>query len=178
MSIWRVPLCGKGFMNWLLKWLWLNREGEYTVFTASFIVYFRRMFPTLQLVIKGMNPEAKYSVMVDFNCVDNQRYRYSFHQSQWVVAGPGKFILLRLQLRLCVLQNIKLKNSYVFYSDWLYLNLKQFMYVFTHFQATPSFLVVFMSIQKARLPDLIGWSRSLDLTDWSWQTINWIRMAM
>ncbi|CAD5220809.1 unnamed protein product [Bursaphelenchus xylophilus] len=49
----------------------------------------RRMFPTLQLTVTGLNPEAKYSVMVDFNCIDNMRYRYSFHQSKWIIAGPG-----------------------------------------------------------------------------------------
>jgi hypothetical protein len=47
------------------------------------------MFPTLQFNATGMNPNAYYSVMVDFGCVDRKRYRYSFHQSKWVVAGPG-----------------------------------------------------------------------------------------
>ncbi|KAI6188482.1 hypothetical protein M3Y98_00359800 [Aphelenchoides besseyi] len=49
----------------------------------------RRMFPTLQFTASGMNPNYRYSIMVDFNCIDQKRYRYSFHQSKWVVAGPG-----------------------------------------------------------------------------------------
>uniref|UniRef100_A0A7E5A1E6 T-box domain-containing protein n=1 Tax=Panagrellus redivivus TaxID=6233 RepID=A0A7E5A1E6_PANRE len=49
----------------------------------------RRMFPTLQVSASGLNPGASYSFMVDFSCVDNKRYRYSFHQSKWIIAGPG-----------------------------------------------------------------------------------------
>lgn len=47
------------------------------------------MFPTLQITVKGLLPTASYSFMVDFACIDNKRYRYSFHQSKWMVAGPG-----------------------------------------------------------------------------------------
>ncbi|KAI1713416.1 t-box domain-containing protein [Ditylenchus destructor] len=50
----------------------------------------RRMFPPLQVSVSGLDPTAKYSIMADFICVDNKRYRYSFHQSKWVVAGPGE----------------------------------------------------------------------------------------
>ncbi|EJW70523.1 hypothetical protein WUBG_18569 [Wuchereria bancrofti] len=28
--------------------------------------------------------------MVDLTCIDNKRYRYAFHQSKWIVAGPGE----------------------------------------------------------------------------------------
>uniref|UniRef100_A0AC34Q5M6 T-box domain-containing protein n=1 Tax=Panagrolaimus sp. JU765 TaxID=591449 RepID=A0AC34Q5M6_9BILA len=49
----------------------------------------RRMFPTIQLTSAGLDPSSTYSFMVDFNCVDKKRYRYSFHQSKWIVAGPG-----------------------------------------------------------------------------------------
>uniref|UniRef100_A0A915CTM2 T-box domain-containing protein n=1 Tax=Ditylenchus dipsaci TaxID=166011 RepID=A0A915CTM2_9BILA len=48
------------------------------------------MFPPLQISISGLDPTLKYSLMVDFVCVDNKRYRYSFHQSKWVIAGPGE----------------------------------------------------------------------------------------
>lgn len=47
------------------------------------------MFPTIQLTSAGLDPSSTYSFMVDFNCVDKKRYRYSFHQSKWIVAGPG-----------------------------------------------------------------------------------------
>ncbi|VDK82603.1 unnamed protein product [Litomosoides sigmodontis] len=50
----------------------------------------RRMFPTLQMSVSGLEPSARYSLMVDLSCIDNKRYRYSFHQSKWIVAGPGE----------------------------------------------------------------------------------------
>jgi len=49
----------------------------------------RRMFPTIQVSVRGMDPQTLYSMAVDFEAVDCKRYRYSFHQSCWVVAGPG-----------------------------------------------------------------------------------------
>lgn len=47
------------------------------------------MFPTLQFSVSGLREDTSYSFMVDFSCIDHKRYRYSFHQSKWVVAGPG-----------------------------------------------------------------------------------------
>uniref|UniRef100_A0A914W6Y2 T-box domain-containing protein n=1 Tax=Plectus sambesii TaxID=2011161 RepID=A0A914W6Y2_9BILA len=49
----------------------------------------RRMFPTLQVVARGLDPHANYSFLVDFSPVDEKRYRYSFHQSRWMITGPG-----------------------------------------------------------------------------------------
>ena len=51
------------------------------------------MFPTLQVTLSGLESALSYSLMVDFNSVDKKRYRYSFHQSKWVIAGPGKRFL-------------------------------------------------------------------------------------
>ncbi|VDD90245.1 unnamed protein product [Enterobius vermicularis] len=48
------------------------------------------MFPTLQVSLTGLDPSLKYSLMVDLTCIDNKRYRYAFHQSKWIVAGPGE----------------------------------------------------------------------------------------
>ncbi|KAL4003708.1 T-box family protein [Acanthocheilonema viteae] len=50
----------------------------------------RRMFPTLQVTVSGLEPSVRYSLMVDLTCIDNKRYRYAFHQSKWIVAGPGE----------------------------------------------------------------------------------------
>lgn len=47
------------------------------------------MFPTLQVTVSGLEPSVRYSLMVDLTCIDNKRYRYAFHQSKWIVAGPG-----------------------------------------------------------------------------------------
>ncbi|VDO82976.1 unnamed protein product [Onchocerca flexuosa] len=59
------------------------------------------MFPTLQVAVSGLEPATRYSLMVDLTCIDNKRYRYAFHQSKWIVAGPGKLpYLLNLILKL------------------------------------------------------------------------------
>uniref|UniRef100_A0A1I7XCL8 T-box domain-containing protein n=1 Tax=Heterorhabditis bacteriophora TaxID=37862 RepID=A0A1I7XCL8_HETBA len=50
----------------------------------------RRMFPTLSVSLSGLDANAFYSLMVDLECVDNKRYRYSFHQSKWTATGPGE----------------------------------------------------------------------------------------
>lgn len=41
----------------------------------------RRMFPTFQVRITGLDPQAMYIMMMDFIPVDDKRYRYSFHRS-------------------------------------------------------------------------------------------------
>ncbi|XP_051535349.1 T-box transcription factor TBX1 [Myxocyprinus asiaticus] len=49
----------------------------------------RRMFPTFQVHISGMDPAAEYVLLMDFIPVDDKRYRYAFHSSSWLVAGRG-----------------------------------------------------------------------------------------
>lgn len=69
----------------------------------------RRMFPTFQVRIAGLDPLAMYIMMMDFVPVDDKRYRYSFHKyytnqsvmveyssnqsilhsSSWIVAGKA-----------------------------------------------------------------------------------------
>ncbi|KAK6025527.1 T-box [Ostertagia ostertagi] len=48
------------------------------------------MFPVLSISITGLDSDANYSLMVDMECVDSKRYRYSFHQSKWTATGPGE----------------------------------------------------------------------------------------
>ncbi|KJH44968.1 T-box [Dictyocaulus viviparus] len=48
----------------------------------------RRMFPVLSISITGLETNVHYSLLVDMECVDSQRYRYSFHQSKWTATGP------------------------------------------------------------------------------------------
>ncbi|OUC45781.1 T-box [Trichinella nativa] len=38
---------------------------------------------------KGMDPKRLYNVMVDFVPLERKRYRYSYHRSSWIVAGPS-----------------------------------------------------------------------------------------
>lgn len=40
----------------------------------------RRMFPTFQVRIAGLDPQATYIMMMDFVPVDDKRYRYAFHK--------------------------------------------------------------------------------------------------
>lgn len=40
----------------------------------------RRMFPTFQVRINGLDPQSMYIMMMDFVPVDDKRYRYSFHR--------------------------------------------------------------------------------------------------
>ncbi|KAH8320152.1 hypothetical protein KR074_003740 [Drosophila pseudoananassae] len=49
----------------------------------------RRMFPTFQVRIGGLDPHASYICMMDFVPMDDKRYRYAFHNSCWVVAGKA-----------------------------------------------------------------------------------------
>ncbi|KAL4223659.1 T-box transcription factor [Mactra antiquata] len=49
----------------------------------------RRMFPTFQVRLYGLDINADYMVMMDFVPCDDKRYRYSFHSSSWVVAGKA-----------------------------------------------------------------------------------------
>ncbi|XP_070507621.1 T-box transcription factor TBX10 isoform X2 [Chironomus tepperi] len=49
----------------------------------------RRMFPTFQVRVVGLDPQISYMMMMDFVPVDDKRYRYAFHTSSWVVAGKA-----------------------------------------------------------------------------------------
>ena len=49
----------------------------------------RRMFPALRVKITGLDPAKKYSVVLDIVPVDENRYRYVYHSSKWMVAGTG-----------------------------------------------------------------------------------------
>lgn len=53
------------------------------------VCFDRRMFPTFQVRLYGLDPMAEYMLMMDFIPVDDKRYRYSFHSSSWVVAGKA-----------------------------------------------------------------------------------------
>lgn len=67
----------------------------------------RRMFPTFQVRICGLDRHAEYMLMMDFIPLDDKRYRYAFHRyflnlrlfhkklkinhfsSSWIVAGKA-----------------------------------------------------------------------------------------
>ncbi|NWY52943.1 TBX10 factor, partial [Chionis minor] len=47
----------------------------------------RRMFPTFQVKLSGLDPLADYVLLMDFVPLDDKRYRYAFHSSSWLAAG-------------------------------------------------------------------------------------------
>ncbi|XP_067119094.1 T-box transcription factor TBX10-like [Centruroides vittatus] len=70
-----------------MKTLWdeFNELGTEMIVTKAG----RRMFPTFQVKLYGMDPLADYILMMDFVPVDDKRYRYAFHSSSWIVAGKA-----------------------------------------------------------------------------------------
>jgi len=65
----------------------------------------RRMFPTFQARLYGLDPLADYMLMMDFVPVDDKRYRYSFHR--WV----SVFHSIPIEQEAC--------NFWVNYSLWI-----------------------------------------------------------
>ncbi|XP_053130208.1 T-box transcription factor TBX22 [Hemicordylus capensis] len=47
----------------------------------------RRMFPSVRVKVKGLDPLKQYYIAIDVVPVDSKRYRYVYHSSQWMVAG-------------------------------------------------------------------------------------------
>lgn len=60
------------------KALWekFHEQGTEMIVTKSG----RRMFPTFQIRVTDLDPQAMYIMMMDFIPVDDKRYRYSFHR--------------------------------------------------------------------------------------------------
>ncbi|XP_012520927.1 PREDICTED: T-box transcription factor TBX10 [Propithecus coquereli] len=70
-----------------MKPLWeeFNQLGTEMIVTKAG----RRMFPTFQVKIVGMDSLADYALLMDFIPLDDKRYRYAFHSSAWLVAGKA-----------------------------------------------------------------------------------------
>ncbi|CAK6449810.1 unnamed protein product [Pipistrellus nathusii] len=70
-----------------MKALWeeFNQLGTEMIVTKAG----RRMFPTFQVKILGMDALADYALLMDFVPLDDKRYRYAFHSSAWLVAGKA-----------------------------------------------------------------------------------------
>ena len=49
----------------------------------------RRMFPAIRVKVSGLQPEKRYFMALDIMPVDENRYRYVYHSSKWMVAGTG-----------------------------------------------------------------------------------------
>ena len=46
------------------------------------------MFPTFRASVTGLDPHAKYIMLMDIVPVDDTRYKY--HNSEWVVTGKAE----------------------------------------------------------------------------------------
>ncbi|KAF2361464.1 Transcription factor T-box [Trinorchestia longiramus] len=70
-----------------LKSLWddFNELGTEMIVTKAG----RRMFPTFQVRLYGLDLSSDYMLMMNFTPVDDKRYRYAFHSSSWIVAGKA-----------------------------------------------------------------------------------------
>ncbi|XP_042531789.1 T-box transcription factor TBX10 [Dipodomys spectabilis] len=70
-----------------MKPLWeeFNQLGTEMIVTKAG----RKMFPTFQVKILGMDTLADYALLMDFIPLDDKRYRYAFHSSAWLVAGKA-----------------------------------------------------------------------------------------
>uniref|UniRef100_A0A182F862 Uncharacterized protein n=1 Tax=Anopheles albimanus TaxID=7167 RepID=A0A182F862_ANOAL len=69
------------------KHLWdkFHEQGTEMIVTKAG----RRMFPTFQVKVEGLNLATEYLMIMDFVPLDDKRYRYAFHTSSWVVAGKA-----------------------------------------------------------------------------------------
>ena len=48
---------------------------------------FRQMFPQMKFKMSGLDPKAKYILLLDVVAADD--FRYKFHNSRWIVAGKA-----------------------------------------------------------------------------------------
>ncbi|XP_049839317.1 T-box transcription factor TBX15-like [Schistocerca gregaria] len=75
----RVELCSRDL------WRRFHALGTEMIITKAG----RRMFPTVKVRLGGLDPAATYIVFLDIVPLDDKRYRYVYHSSQWMVAGSG-----------------------------------------------------------------------------------------
>ncbi|XP_074087745.1 T-box transcription factor TBX10 [Macrotis lagotis] len=84
---WKNPLVSNVTVQLEMKSLWeeFNQLGTEMIVTKAG----RRMFPTFQVKILGMDTLADYALLMDFIPLDDKRYRYAFHSSTWLAAGKA-----------------------------------------------------------------------------------------
>lgn len=65
-----------------ITYLNLNKQIQLIYYCPNKVLSFfsRRMFPTFQVKIFGMDPMADYMLLMDFLPVDDKRYRYVAQQ--------------------------------------------------------------------------------------------------
>lgn len=70
------------------KGLWnqFHTHGTEMIVTKSG----RRMFPTLRVAFKCLRAQEKYSVFLEFSAMDNHKYRFFYHRSEWLKSGKAE----------------------------------------------------------------------------------------
>ncbi|XP_064594850.1 T-box transcription factor TBX18-like [Liolophura sinensis] len=66
-------------------WQAFNALGTEMIITKTG----RRMFPALRVKFRGLKPDSCYRISIHFVSIDQNKYRYVYHSSKWMVAGPG-----------------------------------------------------------------------------------------
>jgi len=64
-------------------WEQFHKYGTEMVITKTG----RQMFPQMKFRLSGLNPKAKYILLLDVVAADD--FRYKFHNSRWIVAGKA-----------------------------------------------------------------------------------------
>ena len=90
--LWNIYIYINGGISFLLRGFFFDRDSynlyELDWFFFFFCSYFRRMFPVFKVSITGLDPNAMYSVLLDFAQVDNHRWKYV--NGEWVAGGKAE----------------------------------------------------------------------------------------
>ena len=73
---------------WFLKHTLLDRPMIARYLSArNNLPFCRQMFPQMKFKMSGLDPKAKYILLLDIVAADD--FRYKFHNSRWIVAGKA-----------------------------------------------------------------------------------------
>ncbi|XP_065059022.1 T-box protein 12-like [Rhopilema esculentum] len=113
-------------------WLKFHELGTEMIITKAG----RRMFPVVRVRVSGLDLQKQYLVALDVEPVDDMRYRYAYHRSNWLVAGkadpqPVKRLYLhpdcpfsgeQLLNQVISFEKVKLTNNEMDHSSHIILN--------------------------------------------------------
>lgn len=66
---------------------WWRMRSHTEFFSSSFGLCLRRMFPSIDITVTGLNPSFRYIMIMDVVPVSNWRYKYV--EQEWVVSRPS-----------------------------------------------------------------------------------------
>ena len=94
-------------------------------YLVPLILLYRRMFPVIKVSVTGLEPEAKYIIVMDIVQIGDSRYK--FHENAWVETGkaepalPGRLYIhpdspatgLVWEKQLISFQKLKITNNHL-----------------------------------------------------------------